>query len=52
VLLHGQNVHMSHENKSDQSRHAFVFHLVESHKTTWDALNWLQPSPQLPFPLL
>ncbi|MEM1136089.1 MAG: phytanoyl-CoA dioxygenase family protein [Bacteroidota bacterium] len=41
VLLHGKCVHMSYENKSEQSRHAYVMHLVEGN-LPWDRLNWLQ----------
>ena len=29
VVLHGANVHMSYENRSPHSRHAFSLHVAE-----------------------
>ena len=51
VVLHGSLVHKSDENRSPLSRHAYTFHIVDS-TATYDSLNWLQPSPTLPFPAL
>eukprot|EP00208_Stichococcus_sp_RCC1054_P000919 CAMPEP_0206139430 /NCGR_PEP_ID=MMETSP1473-20131121/6053_1 /ASSEMBLY_ACC=CAM_ASM_001109 /TAXON_ID=1461547 /ORGANISM="Stichococcus sp, Strain RCC1054" /LENGTH=291 /DNA_ID=CAMNT_0053533225 /DNA_START=138 /DNA_END=1013 /DNA_ORIENTATION=+ len=50
VVLHGANVHFSHENTSPQSRHAYSMHVVEgTPATTWAADNWLQRVPEFPF---
>jgi phytanoyl-CoA hydroxylase len=49
VLIHGNLVHKSDENRSTISRHAYTWHCIDgSH--SYDALNWLQPSKALPFP--
>jgi hypothetical protein len=41
VLMHGSLVHMSYENKSDQSRQAFTLHIVEGPPhATYPADNW------------
>ncbi|PNF32040.1 Phytanoyl-CoA dioxygenase domain-containing protein 1 [Cryptotermes secundus] len=50
VLIHGQVVHRSNTNKSGNSRHAYTFHVVDMHGTTYSPDNWLQPSPDQPFP--
>lgn len=43
VLMHGSLVHMSYENKSDQSRQAYTLHIVEGPPhATYPADNWLQ----------
>ncbi|KAG8554765.1 hypothetical protein GDO81_003886 [Engystomops pustulosus] len=52
VLIHGEVVHKSDLNTSPNSRHAYSFHVMESHKTSWNPENWLQPSQDLPFPSL
>ncbi|XP_051892858.1 phytanoyl-CoA dioxygenase domain-containing protein 1 isoform X2 [Pristis pectinata] len=52
ILIHGQVVHKSSLNMSDKSRHAYTFHIMESRGTHWSEENWLQPTPELPFPLL
>ncbi|XP_069742997.1 phytanoyl-CoA dioxygenase domain-containing protein 1 isoform X2 [Narcine bancroftii] len=52
ILIHGEVVHKSGSNTSDQSRHAYTFHIMESKDTKWSEENWLQPTPELPFPLL
>ncbi|XP_075041171.1 phytanoyl-CoA dioxygenase domain-containing protein 1 [Mixophyes fleayi] len=52
VLIHGEVVHKSELNVSSKSRHAYSFHIMESEGTTWSPENWLQPSPELPFPSL
>jgi phytanoyl-CoA hydroxylase len=48
VLLHGSCVHMSLENHSQFSRHAYIIHMVEQ-GAHWPEDNWLQRSPDLPF---
>lgn len=52
VLIHGEVVHKSAQNLSDCSRQAYTFHLMESEGTVWSPENWLQPTAELPFPLL
>ncbi|XP_041050412.1 phytanoyl-CoA dioxygenase domain-containing protein 1 [Carcharodon carcharias] len=52
VLIHGQVVHKSASNTSDKSRHVYTFHLMESQDSHWSEENWLQPTPELPFPPL
>ncbi|KAM8873521.1 phytanoyl-CoA dioxygenase domain-containing protein 1 isoform 1-T1 [Synchiropus picturatus] len=52
VLIHGEAVHRSAENKSENSRHVYTFHIMESQDTKWSPDNWLQPTEELPFPLL
>ncbi|QPG77351.1 hypothetical protein FOA43_004763 [Brettanomyces nanus] len=41
VLIHGNVIHVSDANKSDKSRNAYVFHVVEGF-AEYDELNWLQ----------
>ncbi|XP_066157081.1 phytanoyl-CoA dioxygenase domain-containing protein 1-like [Euwallacea fornicatus] len=43
ILIHGQVVHFSEPNKSDKSRHAYTFHVVEQKGTQYSDENWLQP---------
>ncbi|XP_073909174.1 phytanoyl-CoA dioxygenase domain-containing protein 1 isoform X2 [Castor canadensis] len=52
VLIHGEVVHKSEQNLSDQSRQAYTFHLMEAADTVWSPENWLQPTAELPFPPL
>ena len=52
VLIHGKVMHKSEENKSDKSRHAFTFHMVETQGSQYSKENWLQPTEALPFPKL
>ncbi|NXU83856.1 PHYD1 protein, partial [Xiphorhynchus elegans] len=52
VLIHGEVVHKSELNSSGSSRHAFTFHVMEAKGTSWSKENWLQPTPELPFPSL
>ncbi|XP_036605068.1 phytanoyl-CoA dioxygenase domain-containing protein 1 isoform X2 [Trichosurus vulpecula] len=52
ILIHGEVVHKSELNHSIYSRHAYTFHIMESKGTHWSQDNWLQPTPELPFPLL
>ncbi|KRT86073.1 hypothetical protein AMK59_357, partial [Oryctes borbonicus] len=44
VLIHGQVVHYSEANRSDKSRHAYTFHVVETKDTKYSEENWLQPA--------
>eukprot|EP00475_Leptophrys_vorax_P031130 TRINITY_DN47085_c0_g1_i1.p1 TRINITY_DN47085_c0_g1~~TRINITY_DN47085_c0_g1_i1.p1 ORF type:complete len:296 (-),score=32.38 TRINITY_DN47085_c0_g1_i1:104-991(-) len=48
VLLHGQLVHFSYENKSPTSRHAYSMHVVESDGANYVNNNWLQVSDNDP----
>ncbi|XP_063919973.1 phytanoyl-CoA dioxygenase domain-containing protein 1 isoform X2 [Zophobas morio] len=48
ILIHGQVVHYSHPNKSNKSRHAYTFHVVEQKNTKYSEDNWLQ-APDKPF---
>ncbi|KAM4663730.1 phytanoyl-CoA dioxygenase domain-containing protein 1 isoform 2-T2 [Discoglossus pictus] len=52
VLIHGEVVHKSALNSSPNSRHAYSFHVMETKDAKWSPENWLQPTPQLPFPSL
>ncbi|OCT65435.1 phytanoyl-CoA dioxygenase domain-containing protein 1 [Xenopus laevis] len=52
VLIHGEVVHKSEQNSSPNSRHAYSFHVMESEETKWSPDNWLQATPELPFPSL
>lgn len=50
VLLHGANVHLSKENTSPLSRHAYAMHFVEGAPGyDWQPTNWLQRRADLPF---
>jgi len=41
VLMHGSLVHMSYENKSDQSRQAYTLHIIEGPPhATYPEDNW------------
>ncbi|XP_016845528.1 phytanoyl-CoA dioxygenase [Nasonia vitripennis] len=51
VLLHGQVVHYSNANRSETSRHAYTFHVIETQHVNYSKHNWLQP-PKEGFPLL
>ncbi|XP_076225002.1 phytanoyl-CoA dioxygenase domain containing 1 isoform X2 [Nomia melanderi] len=51
VLIHGQVVHFSYPNKSDKSRHAYTFHVIETQNTTYPKENWI-PVPPEGFPKL
>lgn len=50
VLIHGQVVHHSKANKTEHSRHAYTFHVVDMNGTTYSSENWLQLNPDQPFP--
>lgn len=40
VLIHGEVVHRSDENTSQDSRHVYTFHIMESQDTRWSPDNW------------
>ncbi|XP_048525830.1 phytanoyl-CoA dioxygenase domain-containing protein 1 homolog [Dendroctonus ponderosae] len=46
VLIHGQVVHFSEQNKSEKSRHAYTFHIIEQKDAKYSEENWLQPPPE------
>eukprot|EP00051_Salpingoeca_urceolata_P023927 m.412514 g.412514 ORF g.412514 m.412514 type:complete len:355 (-) comp20170_c2_seq6:32-1096(-) len=48
VLLHGELVHSSEANRSNHSRHAYAFHVIEG-AAAYCPLNWLQPTAGLGF---
>jgi phytanoyl-CoA hydroxylase len=48
IILHGLLPHMSKENLSSQSRHAYTLHLM-SGLSTFAADNWLRRAPNMPF---
>eukprot|EP00045_Choanoeca_perplexa_P000924 m.16916 g.16916 ORF g.16916 m.16916 type:complete len:310 (+) comp10626_c1_seq1:242-1171(+) len=50
VMIQGEVVHRSAANTSDKSRHAYTFHAIDTHETTYDSRNWLKQYQ--PFPLL
>ncbi|CAH3154855.1 unnamed protein product [Pocillopora meandrina] len=52
VLIHGAVLHRSFANKSEKSRHAYTFHIVEQENTEYSKENWLQPTQEVPFPSL
>ncbi|XP_028571398.2 phytanoyl-CoA dioxygenase domain-containing protein 1 isoform X1 [Podarcis muralis] len=52
ILIHGEVVHKSEPNLSEKSRHVYTFHIMEAKDTAWSPENWLQPTPELPFPSL
>ena len=52
VLIHGQVMHKSEHNTSAKPRHAYTVHLVETEGCKYSEQNWLQPTKELPFPML
>ncbi|XP_034292036.1 phytanoyl-CoA dioxygenase domain-containing protein 1 isoform X1 [Pantherophis guttatus] len=52
VLIHGEVVHKSEANCSQESREVYTFHLMEAKDAVWSTENWLQPTLELPFPSL
>lgn len=40
VLIDGEVVHRSAENTSEDSRHVYTFHIMESQDTRWSPENW------------
>ena len=47
VVFDGRTPHMSAENRSDQSRHAYTLHAIDR-ECRYPGENWLQRSPDLP----
>jgi len=52
VLIHSLVVHRSENNRSDESRHAYTFHVVETQNCEYSKDNWLQPPKDKGFPVL
>jgi len=53
VILHGDLVHLSHDNLSGSSRHAFTLHVIEGKEGVhYPKENWLQRSDGKSFPSL
>lgn len=42
VVIHGLVVHQSEWNRSDKSRFAYTFHLMETNNVKYSTENWLQ----------
>ena len=51
VVLHGDFVHYSDDNLSNETRHAYTMHFVETEGCKWDQGNWLQRGKEMPFRL-
>ncbi|XP_018784592.1 PREDICTED: phytanoyl-CoA dioxygenase domain-containing protein 1 homolog isoform X1 [Bactrocera latifrons] len=53
IIIHGNVVHKSEQNRSQMSRHAYTFHVIETENNVkYSKDNWLQPTKDKPFPLL
>jgi len=52
VLIHGEVVHKSERNTSQNSRHIYTYHIYEGRNTEYSKDNWLQPTEEMPFPKL
>jgi len=48
VLIHGGVVHASYANRSSNSRHAYIVHIVDQ-DSEWSDRNWLQRPAEMPF---
>ncbi len=48
VVFHGRAPHMSAQNRSSRSRHAYTLHIVDG-AAQWPAQNWLQRPADFPF---
>jgi len=48
IVIHDSVVHMSERNTSQQTRHAYTFHMVER-SAKWSPDNWLQRPEDNPF---
>lgn len=48
ILLHGDLIHWSEQNRSEKSRHAYTLHIVEG-DYKWSDRNWLQRPSYFPF---
>lgn len=42
VVIHGLVVHQSELNRSDKSRFAYTFHVMETENVKYSSENWLQ----------
>jgi phytanoyl-CoA hydroxylase len=47
IVLHGLLPHLSRENRSPKSRHAYTLHVIEA-SSDYPANNWLQRSAEMP----
>jgi phytanoyl-CoA hydroxylase len=47
IVLHGLLPHLSRENRSSQSRHAYTLHVIDA-ASDYPGVNWLLRSPELP----
>ena len=47
IVLNALLPHLSRENRSDKSRHAYTLHVIEA-SSTYPASNWLQRAEQMP----
>jgi len=47
IVLHPLLPHLSHENRSSRSRHAYTLHIIDA-GAQYPRENWLQRSPQMP----
>uniref|UniRef100_A0A1B0BB94 Fe2OG dioxygenase domain-containing protein n=1 Tax=Glossina palpalis gambiensis TaxID=67801 RepID=A0A1B0BB94_9MUSC len=53
IIIDGNVVHKSEPNRSNKSRHAYTFHVIETENNVKYAEdNWLQPPADKPFPIL
>lgn len=53
IIIHGNVVHKSEPNRSNKSRHAYTFHVIETENNVkYSEDNWLQPPKDKPFPVL
>jgi phytanoyl-CoA hydroxylase len=43
VLIHGNLLHKSEKNLSQNGRIIYTFHIIEGDGTSYDKKNWLQP---------
>lgn len=50
IVIHGQVVHKSEQNKSPISRQIYTFHIIEMNNSVYSKENWLQTKE--PFPLI
>ena len=48
IVLHGSLPHMSKENRSEKSRHAYAIHSIDG-VCKYPAENWLQRPTTMPF---
>jgi phytanoyl-CoA hydroxylase len=47
IVLHALLPHLSRENRSEKSRHAYTLHVIDA-QANYPAENWLRRSPNLP----